>query len=313
MERPDTDMPCLSHSEALDILFATNNPSNDRRIFRRLYKYHKLFHIADTPPSSDGAFVTHENGKDYYVFNPFLLALLRDAAVWFSPASSFNDPWDAGNAIAVLGGDELLKARIVEQIFTDSERGSFGGLDASGLNALVEERVRAIFRSIRFACFSLNRESAPMWAHYADDNRGVCLAFEFFRWNKAAAVHTVDWNFRAGYKVRYEGDYAEISDITDFASALTALYTKKPEWKYEQEVRFMKLANAAAPEAGGIVTFKRRSLTHVILGSKVPSALALPLRRILDGSDYEHVTIVRTVFNPRTKSYDYEQFVPRKA
>jgi hypothetical protein len=102
---PNTDMPHSPQSEALNVLFATTDPANDCRVFPRLYKYHKLFQIVATSPSDDDVFIRHETGRDYYLLNPFLVALLRDSAVWFSPAPSLNDDWDAGKAIMLLHGD----------------------------------------------------------------------------------------------------------------------------------------------------------------------------------------------------------------
>jgi hypothetical protein len=268
-----------------------------------------LYHHAKHPPheSEKTFYVEHENGKQYYVLNPFLVSLFRDRAIWFSPGSAFNDPWDAGNAVSILRSDRTLEAAIVQQIFTQDEHQGLRKLEGDARYETIECRIHGIFRSVRFACFSRRLDSPPMWAHYADNHQGVCMMFEFLKWNAGVGMYTFDNNFRAGYQVRYSREYAEIPEIENFGAALSALYTKSPEWNYEEEVRFMKFADPAHLETGGTVQFNRRSLTHLILGHKVPRLLWKPLRTILDTFEYSHVKLIIALFNQRTKTLTYKQ------
>jgi hypothetical protein len=146
-----------------------------------------------------------------------------------------------------------------------------------------------------------------MWAHYADNHRGVCLQFQFASMAKGSEVLALDSNFTGHYSIRYSGDFAQVAEINDIGAVIQLLHTKHPDWSYEQEVRFIKFGDINYPGVGGTVCFQKRSLSAVVLGCKVPKRLHAAVAVLLDEFGYERTELVTGEFDHRTQRLAYKR------
>ncbi len=190
----------------------------------------------------------------YRARNDQLLQMVGERMWWFSSFSALNDPYEARFEItASTDGESLERFReklarsgkpvpegFVESLLAHSdeilskvERGLSQGLEGRGV-----------------CCFSTDPTSDLMWAHYADNHRGVCLEFE-----------VDDEHF---YEVVY-GDFPSFDYIKDPVGnwEITVLTRKGPSWAYEREVRLI-----TEDGANKEMEFGPDLLTAVILGAR---------------------------------------------
>jgi len=280
-----------------------------------LYKFHRLYE--DRASMSDEerqsrVFVENDKRTGFHVLNPFFISLLRDHSIWFAPSTQFNDPWDAGGAVSILRTNAAIEESILKMLFGETEFATVSLLPDQERYERIEDNLRDVFSILRFACFTRRRDSNPMWAHYADNHKGVCLEFLFMRpppegseAARSGVSFLVDPEFAGHYPVRYSNDFAQVAAVNNIRSAIQILHTKHPDWSYEQEIRFIKLGDPSFPGAGGTVSFYKTSLTKVILGCKVPPALWRAVEFLLDKFNYTSTKLVRTEFDHRNQNLQY--------
>jgi hypothetical protein len=280
-----------------------------------LYKFYRLYEdrnsLSDEERHSQ-FFVENNKKTGFHILNPFFISVLRDRSIWFAPSTQFNDPWDAGGAVSILRTSAAIEESIPKLLFGEEECAKFSLLPEQERYKRIEDKIWEAFSILRFACFTKRYDSNPMWAHYADNHRGVCLEFRFMRpppegsgAARSGVAFMMDPAFGGHYPVRYSNEFAQVATINDIGSAIQVLHTKHPDWSYEQEVRFIKLGDPNFPGEGGTVSFYKTSLTKVILGCKVPPTLWGLAEKILDHFGYTHTELVRTEFDYRTQSLKY--------
>jgi hypothetical protein len=92
-------------------------------------------------------------------------------------------------------------------------------------------------------CFSANWNSPPLWSHYADRHRGICLGFDIPR-DSALFVSYSERRLQAQTK--------RISQRNDIDDALQQLLlrTKFNDWNYEREIRVKIPLNKSIADNG---------------------------------------------------------------
>ena len=99
--------------------------------------------------------------------------------------------------------------------------------------------------------FSQDRDNcgyniSPMWGHYAQKGRGVCLVFDRNKLENKLSEQSNVYSKTITYKSNYSGDIdIEMSDIPQsIASQKEGIFfSKSSEWEYEQEYRIVKKFN----------------------------------------------------------------------
>lgn len=84
---------------------------------------------------------------------------------------------------------------------------------------------------LKIACFSKTCESFPMWAHYANNHKGVCLMYDA---TNVSISKDCDIPSKALSNVQYVTDYR-----TDNIHDCKQHFYKSKQWEYEQEVRIV--------------------------------------------------------------------------
>jgi len=100
------------------------------------------------------------------------------------------------------------------------------------------------FNNLYISCFSKKDDSILMWAHYANNNKGVCLEFEnedfldvqYSRKRKPIRISgimpKVLWNWNTNEQLNIDEKL-----LRKYLPKISPLLTKSRKWEYEQEVR----------------------------------------------------------------------------
>src|ERR1700742_5124826 len=97
-----------------------------------------------------------------------------------------------------------------------------------------------------------------MWAHYANDHRGICFIIDTLE------RPSTDWSRFEYHKVTYETERSiDVIECGYGQSFLKMLLTKAKCWEYEQEWRLISSRGA------GVQISSNRNVIGVILGLRV--------------------------------------------
>ena len=177
------------------------------------------------------------------------LKILTERKIWYPRPERFNDPFDCDLwlddsvtfeeylVLAEIEGRRKgkTKVEIDKKIASIVSRGQTVPTEyRNNVKAGVEEFHRST-REYGVLVLSSICDSIPMWAHYADTHKGICIEFERHDDN-------VLGDYRITRPIRYEKDYPVISylDIVRNPNGSTSrrtLTTKSAQWKYENEWR----------------------------------------------------------------------------
>lgn len=99
-------------------------------------------------------------------------------------------------------------------------------------------------------CFSTKLDSTLMWSHYADSNKGICIAYDFNQWKQGNLQRNLL------FPVTYSDTPADVSDLLDDkqrklceypleTAVLCAALNKASAWSYENEWRLLLVLASA--------------------------------------------------------------------
>ena len=208
---------------------------------------------------SDPAFAFPERFPRLYKYRGLSKYAVDDIVNHTATATSigsFNDLFDG--AIHKYGSKEEIE-QAAEQEWCELEeafqKAGFPGALLSH-DGYTEQRrnyfktkSRSIFRLPDYlgtyaACFSTENDSVLMWAHYADSQKGICIAYDFNQWGKEALQR------KLLFPVAYSNVPVDVSDLVDNQknkiaeypvdeAVLCAAINKSDVWKYENEWRMI--------------------------------------------------------------------------
>jgi len=123
-------------------------------------------------------------------------------------------------------------------------------------------------------CLSERPDDIPMWAYYADSQKGVCLRFN------VSKLFETDNRF-VPFRVSYVKDYPRCGFYRDsrFRRAQVTMATKAHEWRHEREWRYIR-------ERGGEeYDFAPGALDGIIMGCMIDPAHEARLRALVTGKE----------------------------
>lgn len=179
----------------------------------------------------------------YRAINKRMIESLINQTLYFARPDALNDPFDCRI--------DLQKAFERAIISATGERRDF--LSSFLANPEFFKNWRATFDKMGVCSFSKKTiEETPletlMWAHYADDHRGVRLKYQFRGASLMGDMATTQ-EVVTSQNVEYLDDplvpwlvEKASMDLTEFAKGLAIRYlrTKSPAWAYEQEARIIR-------------------------------------------------------------------------
>ena len=185
--------------------------------------------------------------------NEFHKKIILDRELYFSNPGDFNDPFDCNltlnfescteNEILEIYRSDL-KILNPEWRFEQIQEEALGWLKSGQhrdpkylkkistiyLNKLIHLRTGV-------ACFSVFNDNLQMWAHYANNHKGICIGFV----TKLLAEIINNIIIRVNYTPRYPIIQPSSNNLysLDINNLVSILSTKHISWQYEGEVRFI--------------------------------------------------------------------------
>lgn len=220
----------------------------------------------------------------YHRINQHLLDLIRTGQLWFSHQNELNDPFDCKYALSESYLMSLFKnstGTLLKDLqdrlpqFKDLCHDEFFKIM---LPTLKSDGWMNGFYNMLFGdmlgwsvcCFTTDPLNELMWAHYADNNKGVCLEFDL---TKSPDLH------EKLNPVDYNDTFPEINSMDELPKALL---TKRTAWTMEYEWRI--LSNVKGAKA-----FDKNSLTAVYFGCYVTKKTIDDIRQYMISYGYKKV------------------------
>jgi len=208
--------------------------------------------------------------------NKYLIDGLVKGTIYFASPKQLNDPFDcrvdikkaAKQAIEQLSGRKkeiLTKLANMERYF-DQMQNDTG--------------------NVAVCSFSLILNDPLLWAHYANQHKGLCLTYNFpesFLNNPEAilAVAPVEYEDNSMTKWFVDNTPTEETDFKEFTLEIIkkVLTIKSPAWSYEKEVRIIRMQN-------GPFEIEKRQLTQICFGLDTTDSDIDLIKKVVDNAGY---------------------------
>lgn len=220
----------------------------------------------------------------YYPHSEYLLEMLFTKKAWYSKPEVFNDPFDCHlNFDKNIPTDKYEKClrwqlkregRTQTQIDSDIRKliSQDGVVHESARKAIDEISASTldVIKNIGVYCLTEVNTDVTMWAHYADNHRGLCLGFLIF---EEAVTEKVTYVAEAP-----RVNFSELFDDESNENEYKWIFSKHHDWEREKEWRVVvPQGNQLWPIPGEIktVTFgllmckDRRDLIQQILKNEL--------------------------------------------
>lgn len=201
--------------------------------------------------------------------------------VYFSPISSFNDPFDCKCSIITEYGSYNDKFKYLYEVHQKYHQGidDLDGrmkiaiaLNTDLFNQTVIDVYNRIIGKMGVLCLSATNNNILLWSHYAENHKGLCIQFKVKKDN--------DFIGKAE-KVKYQSNYPTTDFFKwvelNFGGLEVMPLIKSQLWEYEKEYRIIKHHDSSEdiesieslPPAHGIATFPEELLSGIIFGCKM--------------------------------------------
>ncbi|EHK9100270.1 DUF2971 domain-containing protein [Vibrio parahaemolyticus] len=210
-----------------------------------------------------------ENESYIYKYGKFkdLQRTLNNRTLGFSRLNKLNDPFEASyNHVHLFATKQRASAF--------SESGIFEGPEWADRNK-VKELIESKLQEVVVTCFTERPTEPLMWAHYADNHKGVCYCFD-----KEAL------SFEGGFECQSIQYSNKVPDVFIFENSTTEaqlemympnlICTKSEAWAYEKEIRYFGESSET------VHNFDITSLKAVILGCRVTIEKTLEARKLIN-------------------------------
>jgi Protein of unknown function (DUF2971) len=214
--------------------------------------------------------------------------LLTEGCVRFTQPGDFNDPFEMNPSFDLMSkqdlaalpdapespGMKILTPEALQSMLQAIQPGlqramsqhtGHEGAFSLRNNDLAQYTLDAEFGVL---CLSETADNLLMWAHYADNHRGVTIQFE--------SEHTFFSEGELGFDLPNSGrvEYADKRPILSHSNLRSPrlLFRKSPEWSYEKEWRFIKKLSDAdrvvegTPHAIHLFGIPPEVITGIVIG-----------------------------------------------
>jgi len=210
---------------------------------------------------------------------------IKNNEIWLANPTEFNDIFDSRTPVDLsvflrkfdegikhclplinlpLSKKKHLRTFAVKRMKSGFEEGgfAFGGKDNN---------------KISICCFSKILHSVPMWHHYTDKYKGICIEYDI---SKLSSDNEL---FRNLHPVKYKkpatgiiyNNSCEVIDVND--NATMSLTIKNQDWSYEKEWRLI------LPSENGTNGYKRTfsPISAVYMGVAIPLEIENELKKVV--------------------------------
>lgn len=208
-----------------------------------------------------------------------LLKSLENKTLWFSSPKQFNDPFDCNiNLINFTPSEKdivkLINDKVAGNRALRRKEIKKNKQNPYRIKNQMAEQFQETFHNSGVCCFSEIEDDILMWAHYAENHKGVCLKFNSSISDIATMTAKVQYKPNFEKEMFFSGDPYCIYHL---------VFTKSESWNYEKEIRaFIMMYN-------GKVAFDIKCLTEIIFGCKIEEENKKQIKRIVTELGYTHI------------------------
>lgn len=241
--------------------------------------------------------------------------ILLKARLRVSKIENFNDPFelvfgvDEGNALNNIKKEYESDRNYIKvwQSILDGQKIEY---DKNSIEDIIEKitqfQINDLKKSIQFlrenwnarigiVCLSESPDIIQMWSHYADNHRGIVIAFDETQIVKdpreLVKVHCRDRMVLLPVPATPDklGQYAEYYEkyIDD------VLRSKESKWVYENEVRLYANLNEKDKDGYYYFDIPQSSITEIYLGIRSPETSEIIAKSIKQSKEYHHLKIYK--------------------
>lgn len=190
-----------------------------------------------------------------YISTASAKKFLENSKLWMSSFDKFNDPFEFSFSLNndyteeefiqwYLNANRKGNRMTAQKVFSDKEE----------VDNIVKSAIENVLSNYGIKCFTKSPDNLLMWAHYADDHKGVCFKFDVLK--------SADF-FQDLLSVKYDNTYIQLNYIKSPKDTIEVLRHKGDVWKYENEWRILKQG-----KANTLVDISPESLVEIILGCR---------------------------------------------
>ncbi|MEL0630730.1 DUF2971 domain-containing protein, partial [Psychromonas aquatilis] len=217
---------------------------------------------------------------------------LNNKTLGFSNLVALNDPFEASYSYV--------------HYFSSTER--FNNLSKNNVEeAKCIERVKGIIDSelskYVVTCFTRTPNEPLMWAHYAEQHKGVCYCFDKTQLFNGESYKYSDIQYsNRRAKVRF---FENSTTKEELKSQLgDVICSKSDAWSYEKEFRYY------APSKSLIHNFEAKALVAIILGCRFNKDNIIKIKTLIDNYNNENNHIVKLYYSTMSGSL-YEMVIQK--
>lgn len=224
----------------------------------------------------------------YYGNFEFLLDTLINKRLYFSCPNNFNDPFDCRPkfSLELCKNEDIGDWKEYFSILAKEENPGISDVEAmahaetainKGLHRNKEWLIKSDqdasevldeeIKDVRICCVTRTPRNQMMWAHYADNHKGIVLqfgsSFMFDIVSETFKGFDVDYYSKHIPLKRYLTAIHETLNGDDHAFSRFMFCSKSIEWKQEEEIRFFS--------NNTYVSYPEEMVTGILFGSDCPS------------------------------------------
>lgn len=211
----------------------------------------------------------------YRKFDKACLELLLNRELWFATPASLNDPFEGESTFT-----EVLEAVWNRYPFPAEDRDIY------------RKKIENQLAQTGICSFSKTRKNQLMWAHYADEHKGVCIGFnEKLLRTEGSGIYPIDVTYQDVYpfddiikRFHYYENSPGTNNVQSIAGDIfnSVLGTKYSSWRYERERRLVFVRSEA-------IKFFPKAINSVAFGLRMADRDKQTIKRLLSGSEWDHI------------------------
>jgi hypothetical protein len=183
-------------------------------------------------------------------------SIISNKCLKFTNPKSFNDPFDCNFDSVYFDVSEKLDSRVENDIEVLRKGFPNDVLTNDLLSQAYEKTQKNKKDGCAVCCFSLNQNNNLMWAHYANNHKGICLEFDY----TLSLEEVIDVRIDIQGCINYDLD-EKVNYCTDKIRGMRNIFlNKSSSWRYEEEFRLLIL------DEEGIYHYKPKFLKSVVFG-----------------------------------------------
>lgn len=161
--------------------------------------------------------------------------------MWYSAACNFNDVFDCDISI-----DDQKVFNEALKLLPDKRGIRSGSKMWKDFREIMKQQLQELrteFDELRnttgVSCFSESEDSLLMWAHYANNHRGMCVEYDLLEINRILRFTAIPVIY-SGERTCFNFFIPESIEQDGLKLFIQSVTSKSPEWSYEKEWRIIR-------------------------------------------------------------------------